>query len=60
MGLFDRISDLFYPYTEPQEIDDIDEGFASGTLSRWDIPWGEPDDAKDTHLSGLLDWRKEE
>lgn len=54
------LSDLFYPYQQPQETDDIDEGFASGALSRWDIPWGEPDKAKDTHLSDLLDWRKEE
>lgn len=60
MGLFDKINDLFYPYTEPEEKDDLDEGFASGLLTRWDIPWGEPDEQKDATLRGILDERREE
>jgi hypothetical protein len=56
MGLFDWL----YPYTETEATDEIDEGFASGLLTRWDIPWGEPDDVKDDHLRGLLAEREEE
>jgi hypothetical protein len=56
MGLFD----FLYPYTTPEPLDDIDEGFASGLLTRWDIPWGVPDEEKDAHLLGLLDERKKE
>jgi hypothetical protein len=60
MGFFDRINDLLYPYTEPEKLDEVDEGFANGTLTRWDIPWDRPDEEKDDYLRGLLEERNKE
>jgi hypothetical protein len=54
------LSDLFYPYTEPEQTDEIGQGFADGLLTRWDIPWGESDEDKNATLLGILRERREE
>jgi hypothetical protein len=54
MGLFN------WKKSTDEEPDEIAKGFEEGLLTRWDIPWDQPDDVKDEHLRGLLAEREKE